>query len=145
MSKITSMVLAFLLFAVTTATAQRKMTVEELLKPYDAKPQSTPSPAAPEETPRAPTRAEEERLITWAREAVMNTLKDPASAQFEAVQVKANAVCGFVNARNSYGGYVGRTRFAAAWRSREVFVLPQRGTDSRFSAISNSINIYCGH
>jgi len=37
MRKIASIVLAFLLCAVTAAAAQPKMTVEELLKPYDAK------------------------------------------------------------------------------------------------------------
>ena len=36
MPKIASVVLALLLCTVTAASAQRKMTVEELLKPYDA-------------------------------------------------------------------------------------------------------------
>src|SRR5262245_10479314 len=106
-----------------SASAQ-KPTLDQIMKPYDAQPQSAPTPTPPEEAPRTRTRAEEERLITWAREAVMNTMKDPASTQFESIQVKANAICGFVNARNSYGGYVGRTQFAVTLRSREVFVLP---------------------
>jgi hypothetical protein len=54
MPKIASVVLALLLCTVTAASAQRKMTVEELLKPYDAKTRpdyvppttSAPSPLA---------------------------------------------------------------------------------------------------
>lgn len=44
---------------------------------------------------------------------VRSSLKDPASAQFEGVQKgkKAGSVCGAVNAKNSYGGYVGFRRF----------------------------------
>lgn len=42
---------------------------------------------------------------------VSNSLKDPDSAKFRAVRVKWDTVCGEVNAKNSYGGYVGYRRF----------------------------------
>lgn len=49
---------------------------------------------------------------------VRNKLKDPESARFYGVYMtKRNAkqespnVCGYVNSKNSYGGYVGKTRF----------------------------------
>jgi hypothetical protein len=61
------------------ALAQKGMTVEELMKPYDAKSQSTPSPAAPDEEPRKRTRAEEERLMTWARESGDEARREPGS------------------------------------------------------------------
>ncbi|SDY54641.1 hypothetical protein [Citreimonas salinaria] len=47
--------------------------------------------------------------------AVRNKLKDPDSAQFGEIHAKRDGqkidVCGWVNARNSLGGYVGETLF----------------------------------
>lgn len=55
-----------------------------------------------------------------AQKAVRNVLKDPDSAQFSGVPVAARSkqtgnirVCGYVNAKNSYGGYNGSTRYVA--------------------------------
>ncbi|KQQ77226.1 hypothetical protein [Acinetobacter sp. Leaf130] len=41
------------------------------------------------------------------KEIVLNSLKDPSSAQFQNVK----GYCGEVNAKNSYGGYIGFRRF----------------------------------
>lgn len=50
--------------------------------------------------------------INVARERVTTTLKDPDSAKFRGEFVgKDGAVCGFVNAKNSYGGYGGFERY----------------------------------
>jgi len=47
-----------------------------------------------------------------AQEAIRETLKDPDSAQFRRFEVKGNKACLEVNAKNSFGGYVGfRTAF----------------------------------
>lgn len=51
------------------------------------------------------------------KQAVANELKDPLSATFSGVErvPRADGVavaCGWVNAKNSYGGYVGKQRFA---------------------------------
>lgn len=47
-----------------------------------------------------------------ARAAVLLRLKDPDSARFgQIAHGKAGAICGEVNARNSYGGYTGMTPF----------------------------------
>ena len=57
--------------------------------------------------------------IEYVQQGVRNVLKDPDSAIFG--QIIAGAldashtslmVCGWVNAKNSFGGYVGRTPFA---------------------------------
>lgn len=56
----------------------------------------------------------QESVIELAKTKVVNALKDPGSAQFKNV-VRSRAdessedgiVCGWVNARNSFGGYVG--------------------------------------
>lgn len=46
-----------------------------------------------------------------AKEAVAAQLKDPASAQFKDVRKVKDYVCGEVNGKNAYGGYVGFKRF----------------------------------
>lgn len=46
-----------------------------------------------------------------AQQAVKSLLKDPRSAEFRDVSVNGDFVCGSVNARNSFGGYAGDTRF----------------------------------
>ncbi len=55
------------------------------------------------------------------RRSVSMTLKDPDAAQFKWIPVIADGpsgkpigYCGLVNGKNSYGGYVGYTRFYAA-------------------------------
>ncbi len=45
--------------------------------------------------------------------AVGEQLRDPYSAQYEFVMMNGNAVCGFVNARNGFGGYTGKRPFSA--------------------------------
>lgn len=46
-----------------------------------------------------------------ARSGLETTLTDPASAQFRRVDRHGANLCGFVNARNLMGGYVGFQRF----------------------------------
>ena len=43
---------------------------------------------------------------------VVATLKDPESARFGAITTDGKVICGTVNARNSFGGYVGPKVFA---------------------------------
>lgn len=55
-------------------------------------------------------------LIAEAKESIKNQLKDPYSAVFENIYIGraangAPVVCGTVNAKNSYGAYVGRQAF----------------------------------
>ena len=57
------------------------------------------------------------REIGEAEYATTQTLRDPSSAKFENVVVVRNAgsvaVCGYVNAKNGFGGYSGAARFMA--------------------------------
>lgn len=71
--------------------------------------------------PAAP-KAPADPLLTKARSAVANSLKDPPSARFDGIVRKPEAVCGYVNAKNSYGGYTGRTRFVYVMKSGEVLL-----------------------
>lgn len=59
-------------------------------------------------------RSENEKLllINYSHAAVERLLKDPSSAKFSSESVsKKGAVCGFVNAKNSLGGYTGNQRY----------------------------------
>jgi len=60
----------------------------------------------------------ESQMEERAKEAISNQLKDPASAQFRNVRAKqfddSSVVCGEVNAKNSYGGYIGFKQFVAS-------------------------------
>lgn len=51
--------------------------------------------------------------VAVAESAVREGLRDPESARFRAVKRSATtgAVCGYLNAKNAYGGYVGEAPF----------------------------------
>lgn len=51
--------------------------------------------------------------LVYGKRVVMNGLKDPESARFRSLRVggEGAVLCGEVNAKNGYGGYVGFKRF----------------------------------
>lgn len=59
-----------------------------------------------------------EAVMEQAKQALAGGLKDPASAQFRNVRLvsynNGAVVCGEVNGKNSYGGYVGFKPFVAS-------------------------------
>ena len=62
---------------------------------------------------KARTGITDAKLIAKAEAAMREQLKDPDSAKFSDAKVFYNtrvgiSVCGYVNARNSYGGYTGK-------------------------------------
>lgn len=65
-----------------------------------------------------------------AREFVGGVLKDPASAEFR----NQHGLCGEVNSKNSFGGYVGFKRFIAASRELVVFENDGRMNSADFEA-----------
>lgn len=89
----------------------------------------------------------EVEAIESAQESVRRSLKDPGSAQFRNVRLvswySGKVVCGEVNGKNSYGGYVGFKRFVASPNSSEI-----ERTGNRFpeiDTIANSgITVACG-
>ncbi len=87
--------------------------------------------ATPEQKARsaAITAAEDSRTVGQAMVAA--SLRDPASAQFRDVftggvagRAVPDTVCGEVNARNGFGGYVGYARFVAAASKGAVTIDP---------------------
>ncbi len=59
-----------------------------------------------------------DKTINEAKNSVKQRLKDPSSAEFTNVQLRdyvgGKVVCGYVNAKNSFGGYVGAKQFIAS-------------------------------
>ena len=54
-----------------------------------------------------------------ARALIRSMMRDPASARFQDVSDGRNGViCGYVNARNGFGGYTGMTRFIVSKQGR---------------------------
>lgn len=104
-----AMVPIFLLAAHGCATTAEKTEPPVIQKTEEPKPANKPA----ERLPITEKRAAE------AMEAAKNGLKDPDSAKFRNLYEVAgmkddsgnHAVCGEVNAKNSYGGYVGYRRF----------------------------------
>jgi hypothetical protein len=63
------------------------------------------------------------RPLHQVEQSVRAQLKDPDSAKFDRVQFfrRTGAGCGWVNARNSMGGYVGLTHFLVSSKGEVAF------------------------
>ena len=81
----------------------------------------------------------EAQAMEKAKESIAKSLKDPGSAQFRDVSIKTfganKIVCGEVNGKNSYGGYVGFKRFVAG-----VNVGTIQSTGSRYPDVDVAAN-----
>lgn len=68
--------------------------------------------AAPEKKSDVQEKLTQKRIES-AKARVLDTLKDPDSAKFKDVYVAADGetLCGSINSKNSYGGYVGFQNF----------------------------------
>jgi hypothetical protein len=81
----------------------------------------------------------QKKTVAAAQDRVRASLKDPDSAKFQDLRVVDYAggkvVCGEVNAKNSYGGYVGYKQFAAGIWNAEIY-----DADSRYSDITTASN-----
>lgn len=63
--------------------------------------------------PTTPKSVQDWQYISVGKSAVMKLLKDRGSAEFRHERWSGTAVCGEVNARNSFGGMTGFQRFVA--------------------------------
>lgn len=81
----------------------------------------------------------QEKTIAAAQEAVKKGLKDPDSAKFQNLRITdydgGKVVCGEINAKNSYGGYVGYKRFVAGTSAAIVY-----DTSSKYPDINDAYN-----
>ena len=66
------------------------------------------------------------RPIIQAENTVRTRLKDPDSARFAGVSLneKTGSICGWVNAKNSWGGYTGMTEFVLIVPTGEFVLRP---------------------
>lgn len=55
-----------------------------------------------------------------AKHLVAATLKDPSSTKWGAIWSYGGVICGYVNAKNSYGAYAGPARFFVAGKSPQI-------------------------
>ena len=80
-----------------------------------------------------------EQAVDAAKQVVANSLKDPNGAQFRNVRLAryldGNVVCGEVNGKNSYGGYVGFSPFVASTSSSVLY-----DNDSKYSDLQSASN-----
>jgi hypothetical protein len=87
-------------------------------------------------------------IFARARTAVADAFKDPASAQFRALSVATDAnglkkVCGQVNAKNSYGGYVGFRPFAYLLEIGDAVFAPEDDDDAADRNTANRAGSGC--
>ena len=101
---------------------------------------ATPPPSQPVSVkPTVPTKAN----VILARTAAKQILKDPNSSQFSQEIQYPEAICGFVNSKNSYGGYVGNSPYIYVNGTREVFLLQHSGTDRERINNLKAMRRYC--
>ncbi len=110
-----NILLALTLASFLTACGQK--TEAPAPAPVAAAPAPVAPPAPPPEDPN----------VARAKQAVLQALKDPGSAQFQDVnggEVKGDiTVCGKVNAKNAMGGYVGFRQFC--WTQKNGLMMPE--------------------
>jgi hypothetical protein len=70
------------------------------------------------------------KLISEARIAVKANLKDPSSAVFSEERVYSKTVCGQVNAKNYFGGYVGLRQYVYRIETNRADILEPQNSGS---------------
>jgi hypothetical protein len=81
--------------------------------------------------------------IPKAQAAIKRTLKDGESARFSGDVLKPDAVCGLVNSKNSYGGYVGQTPYLYLTGTGETFILQTGRYQNENMALLEKFESYC--
>lgn len=89
-----------------------------------------------------------EQATEKSLESVKRQLKDPESARFQNIRLSAYngglVLCGELNAKNSYGGYVGFRRFVAGTISATMQETDRRHPDSAAASNAGIIEA-CGY
>lgn len=81
-----------------------------------------------------------QQVIEKGKKAIADTLKDPASAQFRNVRLvqylDGVVICGEINGKNSYGGYVGFKDFVGGTNSGTM----RSSDEAKYAAITAAAN-----
>jgi hypothetical protein len=81
--------------------------------------------------------------VPVARAALKRSLKDPESARFSGEAFRPGAICGLVNSKNSYGGYVGDFAYLYVLATGEVYVLQSTGDHTEDGTVLAKFERYC--
>lgn len=95
------------------------------------------SPSAqlsPEEAKLAEQGRQRRLEVITAKNAVTERMKDPDSVRFGEVVNRSGTVCGYVNAKNSFGGYTGDTAFIFETSSKDLLL---HGQTKNFDKVWN--------
>ena len=79
-----------------------------------------------------------------AKNLVRSALSDPDSAQFRdlGVDAETGSICGRVNAKNKFGGYVGFKPFALL-KDGTLYLYPESGSGADRAEFATNIEHYC--
>jgi hypothetical protein len=72
--------------------------------------------------PAAAESMSDQQMFALAKKAVSTQLKDPMSAQFGQMVRNADSVCGTINAKNGFGGYVGSAPFVFSIENKRALI-----------------------
>jgi len=104
-------------------------------------PVAVPPPAEPRTVATTPVALTAQQISVIQR-GIKDSLKDPGSAQFGEMKAGKDSageitVCGYVNAKNSFGGYTGRKPFVGsiAPGAKAFIVAGMGGTDIETRAV----------
>lgn len=83
-------------------------------------------------TPEVQQQLDNKHFVSGHGKALVSRqLKDPESASFDGLVPHKNALCGYVNAKNSFGGYTGFSRFVSLV-NRDVVMIEDSSNKSEF-------------
>jgi hypothetical protein len=135
-------VLSFVLLggcASVTVAPPTSNETEQPLETQSSLPAAPPLQASTLPKPSTPTKAN----VLLARTAAKQLLKDADSARFKLEVQYPQAICGFVNSKNSFGGYVGDSPYIYVNATRDVFILQHLGSaDERIDQLK-TLRRYC--
>lgn len=79
-------------------------------------------------------RQKEYVAIAAAKKAVLERLNDPDSAKFGKIVVKeSGVVCGYVNAKNTFGGYTGEKEFVSLGTKEATLLASDDGAEKMWN------------
>jgi hypothetical protein len=76
-------------------------------------------------------------LLNFGEDAVRKRLREPDTAKIEALIVAGDWICGYVNAKNGFGGYTGKMAFAVSG----AVVLIEDGTTKTAKTIDKNCRV----
>ncbi|RWK85294.1 MAG: hypothetical protein EOR52_27700 [Mesorhizobium sp.] len=84
-------------------------------------------------------------ILDAAVSTIIHKLRDPGSAQFQGlVMARSKVLCGFVNAKNGFGGYVGFTPFLYNPADRSASILKNHEDNEAWNELEMMVFKFTG-